>query len=44
MDIYGDAVLKAMYAIFDMNNGSPRFGWVQRVEKEQNTGVPAGQE
>lgn len=40
MDIYGDAVLKAMYAIFDMNNGSPRFGWVQRKEVTQNTAVP----
>jgi len=40
MDIYGDAVLKAMYAIFDMNNGSPRFGWVQRKEKTQNTDAP----
>ncbi|EFQ89685.1 hypothetical protein CFE70_002189 [Pyrenophora teres f. teres 0-1] len=40
MDIYGDAVLKAMYAIFDMNNGSPRFGWVQRKEATQNTAVP----
>ncbi|KAF2643922.1 aspergillopepsin A precursor [Massarina eburnea CBS 473.64] len=41
MDIYGDAVLKAMYAIFDMNNGSPRFGWVQRKEGTQNTSVPS---
>jgi hypothetical protein len=40
MDIYGDAVLKAMYAIFDMNNGSPRFGWVQRKEATQNTAAP----
>ncbi|KAJ4362883.1 hypothetical protein N0V83_010000 [Neocucurbitaria cava] len=40
MDIYGDAVLKAMYAIFDMNNGSPRFGWVQRKETDQNTAAP----
>jgi len=40
MDIYGDAVLKAMYAIFDMNNGSPRFGWVQRKEATQNTTAP----
>jgi hypothetical protein len=40
MDIYGDAVLKAMYAIFDMNNGKPRFGWVQRKEGNQNTDVP----
>lgn len=57
MDIYGDAVLKAMYAvccvplccvmkatkktqIFDMNNGSPRFGWVQRKEANQNTAAP----
>jgi hypothetical protein len=43
MDIYGDAVLKAMYAIFDMNNGSPRFGWVQRKETNQNTAVPPTQ-
>lgn len=42
MDIYGDAVLKAIYAIFDMNNGSPRFGWVQRKEATQNTAVPQG--
>ena len=41
MDIFGDAVLKAMYAIFDMNNGSPRFGWVQRKEATQNTAVPS---
>ncbi|KAK3210225.1 hypothetical protein GRF29_44g2074986 [Pseudopithomyces chartarum] len=40
MDIYGDAVLKAMYAMFDMNNGKPRFGWVQRKEANQNTDVP----
>jgi len=40
VDIYGDAVLKAMYAIFDMNNGSPRFGWVQRKEATQNTAAP----
>jgi hypothetical protein len=40
MDIFGDAVLKAMYAIFDMNNGSPRFGWVQRKEGKQNTEAP----
>jgi hypothetical protein len=40
MDIYGDAVLKAVYAVFDMNNGSPRFGWVQRREEGQNVGVP----
>ncbi|KAF2466224.1 aspergillopepsin A precursor [Lindgomyces ingoldianus] len=40
MDIYGDAVLKAIYAIFDMNNGSPRFGWIQRKETSQNTAVP----
>ncbi|KAK7186398.1 hypothetical protein DPSP01_012226 [Paraphaeosphaeria sporulosa] len=40
MDIYGDAVLKAMYAVFDMNNGSPRFGFVQRKEETQNTTVP----
>ncbi|KAH4038793.1 hypothetical protein HBH98_061810 [Parastagonospora nodorum] len=40
MDIYGDAVLKAMYAIFDMNNGSPQFGWVQRKEANQNTSAP----
>lgn len=40
MDIYGDAVLKAMYAVFDVNGGSPRFGWVQRKEANQNTGVP----
>lgn len=59
MDIYGDAVLKAIYAvssrhlvyvgcsgtnsclqIFDMNNGKPRFGWVQRKESNQNTSVP----
>ncbi|KAF1935346.1 aspergillopepsin A precursor [Clathrospora elynae] len=40
MDIYGDAVLKAMYAIFDMNNGKPRFGWVQRKESNQNTTAP----
>lgn len=40
MDIYGDAVLKAIYAIFDMNNGSPRFGWVQRKEATQNTSAP----
>lgn len=40
MDIYGDAVLKAMYAIFDMNGGSPRFGWVQRKEANQNTSLP----
>jgi hypothetical protein len=59
MDIYGDAVLKAMYAvsypafvsltrarctncmqIFDINNGSPRFGWVQRKESNQNTSAP----
>ncbi|KAF2797487.1 acid protease [Melanomma pulvis-pyrius CBS 109.77] len=40
MDIYGDAVLKAIYAIFDMNNGSPRFGWVQRKEGTQNTSAP----
>ena len=40
MDIYGDAVLKAMYAIFDVNNGKPRFGWVQRKEANQNTDVP----
>ncbi|EOA81928.1 uncharacterized protein SETTUDRAFT_156821 [Exserohilum turcica Et28A] len=44
MDIYGDAVLKAMYAIFDMNNGSPRFGWVQRKEQTQNTAVPPSQQ
>ncbi|KAF2850183.1 acid protease [Plenodomus tracheiphilus IPT5] len=43
MDIYGDAVLKAMYAIFDMNNGSPRFGWVQRKEANQNTEAPPSQ-
>ncbi|CAN9169892.1 unnamed protein product [Alternaria alternata] len=43
MDIYGDAVLKAMYAIFDMNNGSPRFGWVQRKEATQNTTAPPSQ-
>ncbi|KAH7079869.1 aspartic peptidase domain-containing protein [Paraphoma chrysanthemicola] len=43
MDIYGDAVLKAIYAIFDMNNGSPRFGWVQRKEANQNTAVPPQQ-
>jgi hypothetical protein len=65
MDIYGDAVLKAMYAvrislpameywrdglcllsllqIFDMNNGSPRFGWVQRKESNQNTTAPPSQ-
>jgi hypothetical protein len=43
MDIYGDAVLKAMYAIFDMNNGSPRFGWVQRQESTQNTAAPPSQ-
>ncbi|EMD90813.1 hypothetical protein COCC4DRAFT_68584 [Bipolaris maydis ATCC 48331] len=41
MDIYGDAVLKAIYAIFDMNNGQPRFGWLQRKESNQNTGVPS---
>lgn len=40
MDIYGDAVLKAMYAIFDMNSGQPRFGWVQRKEATQNTTAP----
>lgn len=40
MDIYGDAVLKAMYAIFDMNNGTPRFGWVQRKEANQNVSAP----
>jgi hypothetical protein len=40
MDIYGDAVLKAVYAVFDMNGGSPRFGWVQRAEGAQNTDVP----
>lgn len=40
MDIYGDAVLKAVYAVFDVNNGSPRFGWVQRKEGKQNTTVP----
>ncbi|KAI8936626.1 hypothetical protein NX059_007025 [Plenodomus lindquistii] len=40
MDIYGHAVLKAMYAIFDMNNGSPRFGWVQWKEATQNTAAP----
>ncbi|KAF2449207.1 acid protease [Karstenula rhodostoma CBS 690.94] len=40
MDIYGDAVLKAVYAVFDVNNGSPRFGWVQRKEGTQNTTVP----
>jgi hypothetical protein len=63
MDIYGDAVLKAIYAvsiplalissesrrtdceqIFDMNNGSPRFGWVQRKEANQNTSVPPSQQ
>jgi hypothetical protein len=44
MDIYGDAVLKAMYAIFDMNNGSPRFGWVQRKEGSQNTSAPPSQQ
>ncbi|KAJ4295571.1 hypothetical protein N0V90_007584 [Kalmusia sp. IMI 367209] len=43
MDIYGDAVLKAVYAIFDTNNGSPRFGWVQRKEANQNTEVPPQQ-
>lgn len=72
MDIYGDAVLKAMYAvcfipllffsflffvrllaradfcpfdskIFDMNNGAPRFGWVQRKEATQNTAAPPSQ-
>lgn len=43
MDIYGDAVLKAIYAIFDMNNGSPRFGWVQRKEATQNTSAPPSQ-
>lgn len=43
MDIYGDAVLKAIYAIFDANNGSPRFGWVQRKETNQNTSVPPSQ-
>jgi len=43
MDIYGDAVLKAIYAIFDMNNGSPRFGWVQRKEATQNTAAPPSQ-
>ncbi|KAJ4359527.1 uncharacterized protein N0V89_000082 [Didymosphaeria variabile] len=43
MDIYGDAVLKAMYAVFDMNGGSPRFGWVQRKEGSQNTAVPPQQ-
>jgi len=41
MDIYGDAVLKAVYAVFDANNGSPRFGWVQRKEADQNTAVPS---
>ncbi|KAJ4349263.1 hypothetical protein N0V95_004754 [Ascochyta clinopodiicola] len=40
MDIYGDAVLKAMYAIFDMNNGNPRFGFIQRKESNQNTTAP----
>ncbi|KAL5401312.1 hypothetical protein PMIN03_011622 [Paraphaeosphaeria minitans] len=40
MDIYGDAALKAMYAVFDMNNGNPRFGFVQRKEGTQNTTVP----
>ncbi|UPX15080.1 uncharacterized protein EKO05_0005543 [Ascochyta rabiei] len=43
MDIYGDAVLKAMYAIFDMNNGTPRFGFVQRKESTQNTTAPSSQ-
>ncbi|KAL6709639.1 hypothetical protein ACN47E_001067 [Coniothyrium glycines] len=41
MDIYGDAVLKAIYAIFDINNGSPRFGWVQRKESNQNVSIPS---
>ncbi|KAF2124324.1 aspergillopepsin A precursor [Dothidotthia symphoricarpi CBS 119687] len=40
MDIYGDAVLKAMYAIFDVNSGKPRFGWVQRKESSQNISAP----
>jgi hypothetical protein len=26
--------------IFDMNNGSPRFGWVQRKEETQNIDAP----
>ncbi|KAF9699986.1 hypothetical protein EKO04_002042 [Ascochyta lentis] len=43
MDIYGDAVLKAMYAIFDMNNGKPRFGYIQRKESSQNTTAPPSQ-
>ncbi|KAF2647636.1 acid protease [Lophiostoma macrostomum CBS 122681] len=43
MDIFGDAVLKAVYAIFDVggeDGGSPRFGWVQRKEGTQNTAAP----
>jgi hypothetical protein len=37
-DIYGDVVLKNMYAIWDV--GGNRFGFVQRIEPIQNTSAP----
>lgn len=38
MSIFGDAVLKAVYAIFDQ--GNRKFGFVQRIEGEQNLSPP----
>ncbi|KAI9710688.1 MAG: hypothetical protein M1820_002521 [Bogoriella megaspora] len=38
LNIFGDAFLKAIYAIFDQ--GNQRFGAVQRVETNQNTSAP----
>ncbi|KAI9694791.1 MAG: hypothetical protein M1822_000407 [Bathelium mastoideum] len=38
MNIFGDAFLKSLYAIFDQ--GNQRFGAVQRTEPTQNTSPP----
>ena len=38
LSIYGDAVLKSMYAIFD--EGNKQFGFCQRTEANQNLATP----